>query len=517
MNNILLVDDEPWILSGLKSIIDWHDIGIDNIFTASNGEEALDIFNKNKINILVTDITMPKMNGLELIKNIKAKNNKTKFVILSGYDDFNYAKQGISLGIENYILKPINEEELESTITNIINKIDLEISSEYIEDADLLTLKENIYSRWISDSISENELESREFVLNISTHLDNYVISMVKFKNPSVKKLKKVKEFFKESLPFKNSDVFIKDNQYLIIITGCVKDSQDINREKLINYLEASREKNLNAYGIEMFIAVGGFVNLPEHVHKSYEDAKVCSEYLLLLGYNNVLFYEDIASYAMGGSESFEVELEEFERLLLQKNLTEINTYISKIFKDIKGSLRIKPKDIRNLSVRMLLVLRKVSNELNVEDYNINKYLNDIILYIQQEETLDMLEIRVKEETRELIMKIKNVEYTPVVQQILNYINDNYREKHSLKILAQRYNMNTSYLGQIFAKEVGCSFSDYINKVKNEKAKEMLLNTNMKINDIAKSIGFDDTSYFYKKFKSYFGISPHEMRNSKKY
>ncbi len=165
----------------------------------------------------------------------------------------------------------------------------------------------------------------------------------------------------------------------------------------------------------------------------------------------------------------------------------------------------------------MILALRKVSNELNVEDYNINKYLNDIILYIQQEETLDMLEIRIKEEARELIMKIKNVEYTPVVQQILNFINDNYGEKHSLKILAQKYNMNTSYLGQIFAKEIGCSFSDYINKVKNEKAKEMLLNTNMKINDIAKSIGFEDTSYFYKKFKGYFGISPHEMRNSKKY
>lgn len=517
MNNILLVDDEPWILSGLKNIIDWHNIGIDNIFTASNGEEALEIFNRGNINIVVTDITMPKMNGLELIKNIKAKNNKTKFVILSGYDDFNYAKQGISLGIENYILKPINEEELESTITNILSKISMEISTEYIENADLQTLKENIYSRWITDSISESELEAREFVLNLSIHLDKYIVAMVKFKNPTMEKIKEAKKFFKETLSFKNSDVFIKDNQYLIIIAGCLKDSEDINHINFLNYLEGAKEQLLNTYGVEIFISIGSAVNLAENLHKSYEEAISCSEYLLLLGYNNVLFYDDVASSFQGDSEGFEVELEEFERLLLQKNLNDINSYISEVFKSIKSSLRAKPKDIRNLSVRMILALRKVSNELNVEDYNINKYLNDIILYIQQEETLDMLEIRIKEEARELIMKIKNVEYTPVVQQILNFINDNYGEKHSLKILAQKYNMNTSYLGQIFAKEIGCSFSDYINKVKNEKAKEMLLNTNMKINDIAKSIGFEDTSYFYKKFKGYFGISPHEMRNSKKY
>ncbi|SHI92247.1 two component transcriptional regulator, AraC family [Clostridium amylolyticum] len=517
MNNILLVDDEPWILSGLKSIIDWHNIGIDNIFTASNGEEALEAFNNSNINIVVTDITMPKMNGLELIKNIKAKNNKTKFVILSGYDDFNYAKQAISLGIENYILKPINEEELESTIANIIRKINMEITTQHIENTDLQTLKENIYLRWITDSISESELETREFVLNLSIHLDKYVVGMVKFKSATMDMIKRIKKFFKGTLPFKNSDVFIKDNQYLIIIAGCVKDSEGTNQINLLNYLEDSKNEILNTYGVETFISVGNSVNLPENLHKSYEEALTCSEYLLLLGYNNVVFYEDIASSFREASEGFEVELEEFERLLLQKNLKDINFYISNVFKSIRSSLKIKPKDIRNLSVRMILVLRKVSIELNVEDYNINKYLNDIILYIQQEETLDMLEIRIKEEARELTMKIENVEYTPVVQQILNYINDNYGEKHSLKILARKYNMNTSYLGQIFAKEVGCSFSDYINKVKNEKAKEMLLNTNMKVNDIAKSIGFDDTSYFYKKFKTYFGISPHEMRNSKKY
>ena len=87
----------------------------------------------------------------------------------------------------------------------------------------------------------------------------------------------------------------------------------------------------------------------------------------------------------------------------------------------------------------------------------------------------------------------------------------------SLKTLAQKYNVNSSYLGQIFNKEVGVSFSEYLNKIKNTKAKELILNTNMKINDIAKSVGYIDTSYFYRKFKKYFGVSPSTIRDMKRY
>ena len=104
-----------------------------------------------------------------------------------------------------------------------------------------------------------------------------------------------------------------------------------------------------------------------------------------------------------------------------------------------------------------------------------------------------------------------------MIKEILSYIQENYREDLSLKILSYKYHMNTSYLGQVFQKEVGCSFSQYLSNIKNEKAKDMILNTNMKINDIAREVGYLDASYFYRKFKQCYGVSPASLRGMKKY
>ena len=112
MYKVMLVDDEKLIIEGLKNIIDWKEVGLEVVETALNGKEAFDKFNENKIDIIITDINMPQVTGLELIKYIRDIDLNVKFVILTGYDEFNYAKEAIKYDVNNYILKPINEEEL---------------------------------------------------------------------------------------------------------------------------------------------------------------------------------------------------------------------------------------------------------------------------------------------------------------------------------------------------------------------------------------------------------------------
>ena len=114
-------------------------------------------------------------------------------------------------------------------------------------------------------------------------------------------------------------------------------------------------------------------------------------------------------------------------------------------------------------------------------------------------------------------MHTEESHYTPVIKQILAEVRENYREDMNLKTLAYKYHMNTSYLGQIFQKEVGCSFAQYLSNTKNRKAKDLILSTNMRINDIAKEVGYPDTSYFYRKFKQCYGVSPASLREMKKY
>lgn len=116
-----------------------------------------------------------------------------------------------------------------------------------------------------------------------------------------------------------------------------------------------------------------------------------------------------------------------------------------------------------------------------------------------------------------LYLHTEDSQYTPVVKQIMEEVRKNYKEDMNLKTLAYKYHMNASYLGQIFQKEVGCSFTQYLSNTKNKIAKDLILNTNMKINDIAKEVGYPDTSYFYRKFKQCYGVSPASLRNMKKY
>ena len=115
------------------------------------------------------------------------------------------------------------------------------------------------------------------------------------------------------------------------------------------------------------------------------------------------------------------------------------------------------------------------------------------------------------------LLHTEDSQYTPVIREILSNIQKNYKEDFSLKVLSYKDHRNTSYLGQIFERVVGCSFNQYLSNIKNEKAKELILNTNMKINDIAREVGYPDTSYFYRKFKQCYGVSPASLRNMKKY
>lgn len=170
MHNILIVDDEPLILEGLRSVIEWEDYGLRIAGQAGNGEEALEFLHRHNeaIDILITDITMPKLTGLELIQQIKCFDSKMRFIILSGYEQFEYLKAGMSLGIENYILKPINIKELESTIEQIVEVLNQEDVEQFHAKEDQQVLRNNILNRWVTGNIDRQELMHRSKVLNIS-------------------------------------------------------------------------------------------------------------------------------------------------------------------------------------------------------------------------------------------------------------------------------------------------------------------------------------------------------------
>lgn len=167
MYKVLIADDEPFILDGLKKAIPWEDFRLQVAGLASNGMDAWDAVNTGEIDILITDIRMPKMNGIELLRRIREKDLPVKCVVLSGYDEFSYVKECARLGIENYLLKPVNFDECYSTLTNIVEKLDAQQRFDHIHSSGLEVLLDNIILRWMTGEIDLEELTERGEMLDI--------------------------------------------------------------------------------------------------------------------------------------------------------------------------------------------------------------------------------------------------------------------------------------------------------------------------------------------------------------
>ncbi len=519
MYKVLLADDEALIINGLKNLIDWEEIGLSIESTALNGEEALEKFNENPVDIIITDITMPKLNGLELIKAVKSINDKVKFIILSGYDEFSYAKQALCLGIENYILKPINEEELQATLLNTAEKLN-KAQKKPMDVKELEILRENILYRWVVNSISSYELEERSSVLNIDLSCDFYTANIIKLNKDgqSTDNLRKAYEYIKEFEKIhKGLAVFNDLEGNIVAVYGS---NEDETSEEKLSYFFEDIIKGINSkFSVDAFVTLGSTEKNFKEVYKSYNAALEMQDYLLLHGYNKVISYKHYKEEDNIKDIEKNIDLVEFRRAILNKDGKEAETCIDKVYNKLCSHEDVTPEILQNVSIKMMIIIRKLASELNVSNEEYDKDLKKLILDICNIKTMEKLKSKIKKESLELIDRVnKNSgDMSPVIQQVLSYIKNNYHEEISLKTLSQKYNINPSYLGQIFHKEVGEPFSDFLNKVKNEKAKELLLTTNIKVNDIAKMVGYVDTSYFYRKFKDYFGVSPSTLRGSKNY
>ena len=419
MYKMLIADDEPFIVEGLKQILNWQEYSIEIAGTASNGIEALELIKKTGSQLLITDIKMPKMNGLELIQRVKELKLSTHFVVLSGYDDFEYLKESIKLGIENYLLKPINCEELEETIINVVNKLEhMNLQDIYIHK-DIDIIKNNILYRWVNGSISQAELIERAALLDIALEYSKYVVCILRLSpdsNGSTNRyalIQKAEEICSQAInSYSSGIVFCAPENNIIFIMNDLEESKKL-AEQCIKHLKDRLNSNC-------FFTIGSLEHDYSLLSRSYFRALELQQHSLLVTYENILEY---CSFKENTKKD-----QIYERLL--------NTLFE-----------------------------------------------------------------------------KNESVNPIIRRLVTYIKTNFSRDICLKTLAIDLNINANYLGQLFKEETGEYFSDYLNMIRINKAKELLKDLRQNTKDISAAVGYKDANYFYKTFKKYTGISPSEFRN----
>lgn len=268
----MLVDDEKLILEGLENIIDWGRLGLKITSTCLNGYDALEKFKEEPVDIVITDINMPRMTGLELIKEIRSFNSTTRFIILTGYDEFRYAQEAIKYGIESYILKPIDEEALELDLTNIIkqfnqikkekNKI-LSINSDLIDYIAGNMGEDYIY--YIKDSLTIDIENSKYTVANISVLGQD-----IDEENLGVDEMY---EIVRKNSTGKYEVLHKYSNQVILINSWDL----DTSREEIIDYYRDIKDafiEEFSTYNKEVFITIGDTVEHIEELKDSYETVR---------------------------------------------------------------------------------------------------------------------------------------------------------------------------------------------------------------------------------------------------
>jgi two-component system response regulator YesN len=527
MYKVILVDDEQFITDGLVAMIDWKSYNLEVVGTASNGDELIKLFNNTPADIIITDIHMPDINGLKLIETIKANSPDVKFIVLSGFDDFAYVQEGIRLGIENYLLKPINKQELILTLKNTVEKIERTVTIENFLKNDFNILKDNILYRWVTNSIDYQELMERADLLGINLDYPYYMVSCIKLvsqhdsnetyynkeRSKTISSLYSLSSsIIKDAPDFMN---FCDLNGNIVMILG--SNDKYLIKENLEQMLTKIKTIAKNELSTNIFITVGDIEQTYASIHKSYGCAIEIQDYILLVPQDTIIYYNNIADINKKNMIKEELNLEGFAKVLTSDNINEIFNFIDNFFEKIREGKCVTPSDVQNYAIEMmLLIMKHYNNEQNSLLYSATSNFKSLFSSILKINSLSGLKEEIKKQINELSCDstIGNRNLSPIIKQVLNYVNLNYSKDVCLKSLSAIFNINSAYLGQLFQKEMNESLSEYVNKLRMQKSKELLLTTKLKNADIAIAVGFYDCNYFYRKFKDHFKVSPSELRTN---
>lgn len=504
MRKVMIVEDEELILQGIRNILDWEALGLEVVHMAHDGAEALKLWEKEPVEIVVTDISMPEMDGLTLLHKIREQEEQVRFIILTGYDEFAYAKEAIRLEVEDYILKPIDEEELERQLRETVGKLD-EMDKKKIQYID----EKAQWMQFLSGRSEPGEYVQYAQMLGLAPDHGNYHAALMKWNVDGQKEQKMADVIVELKQEEGLKVVHLPPDSLLMVWADGAAD--ELQAQEYFSELQNRVESNFN---VMTFLCVGSpfqsFAQLPE----VYRAAGKLQKYLILEGYGSCISQRQIQDRK---SEALSMDEAQLRRFILKKETEAAVGYMEDLFiNNIRGDA--SAGSLYQMAVKMAMLLQEIKKEYKLESSSFQD-ITDLIETIFRADDIHGIKATFISEITEIIscMHEGDSQYTPVVRQIIAEVQQNYKEDMNLKTLAYKYHMNASYLGQIFQKEVGCSFARYLSNTKNGIAKDLILNTNMKINDIAKQVGYPDTSYFYRKFKQCYGVSPASLREMKKY
>lgn len=536
MVKLFLVEDEIIMRDGIKKHIDWKGEDIEFVGEASDGELAYPLILKTKPDIVVTDIKMPFMDGLQLSKMIKKDNPDVHIIILSGYDEFTYAQEAVSIGVDEYLLKPISPSNLLVSIKKLKTKIELEKtandqidwSKEAFTERNIIE-QQKLFQAIVSGSMSMPDLLSAGKKLNIDLTAQFYQVAVFKYSLPgeigdvySEKQnllLGKVTNFINE---IDECCYFDRGTEgFALLVMG--ESDKDVT-ETMTKVIEQLKIINDEVDDADYFCGLGSVVNRLSEVGKSYDDANWAFSYRYFREPNQVVKASDLdaarraqVDVDVNAVNTNEKNRKVFEKFLRSGSANEINHFIEEIFssydeKNVKSLLFLNyiVMDLYFAIVSFIRDLGYDTKDLGSDFADINTAVKSISNFNEAEEYLcEGLEKAIKLRDSNSVKK-----YSVVLKKVIAYIDDNFeKDDISLNTVASIANISPNHFSTIFSQEVGVTFIEYLIGKRMDKAKELLMTTNLRSSEIAYKVGYKDPHYFSFMFKKTQGMTTREYRS----
>ena len=527
MLRVLLVDDEPFILRGMKELIDWKNEGFEIVGSAADGEEALLFLQNHDADLILADIKMPIMDGLELLRKLRIseKYRDIYFIILSGYADFQYAQEAIKYACNDYILKPVEKEKLVQALRKVrgLKNIELEKERETkkLENAYLSgKLISVIQGR--SDSLTIEYVQQHirlseqvryiEILIDGKNYEDDYEDS-VKLANQ--KQLYSIcKDYLQDDSQHCVMDASIQEMVYDVgfILCRYMYESSDI-KEYLGDFIKYLRE----ILGLPVIMIVGKEVKNLEEIAKSYSTTRMVRSSQGFREKKEIYYYEEEMQIHTNGIMLCKKSLDILLNAIEQNNHAEIMKAVDGFYEEMRE--RGIAGEVMRLNINYLLFqLLHLASEL---DDSVNQ---EEILRMISEGTFEAGILRgskahlcrVACEYGDYLAQMRKDSSRGILGKVEKEIRERYAENLTLKEFGEKYYLNGAYLGQLFRKKFGQSFKDYLNNCRIEQACHLLLRTDKKIYQIAEMGGYRDLDYFVNRFISVKGGTPAKFRKQAK-
>lgn len=512
MRKLLIVDDEKVIRAGIKIIIERANTSFTKVYEAKNGEEGLDLVKEKDIDLVITDIKMPKMDGITFIKELNKNGKNIRVIILSGYDEFAYAQEALKYGATAYLLKPVDKYELLDFIKQVEGDLDKEAHlvakedhiNKYIEQFS----NNELNYIFLNDYITNEEIDKIIDTIQLDVLHDPYYVAFISLKtnkanDPWEENFKKQVNQYLSSLNIKMVCFWDAKGQFIMIV------SQRLELKEFVAFLNTNNFHNL-VIGISQISSRGA------DIKELYHQACEANKYKIIVPKESLIItYEEINSRSsnndlpinsiiktqqmMGAKTNFEIDIQLKNIFNLELiNRSKIH-YLEEVVQNINRYIvqhyhNIIPQFTEPLSQKF----RHITDVYRYQ--HISNYIKDIRAYIFA--------------INDYLWQMNNELITSNgIDMAIKYIKDHYDKDLNMAMVANHVSLNYSYFSQLFKERTNMNFVDYLKEVRVKKSMELLRDPNYKIYEVAEKVGYQNSKHFTKIFRSVTGISPSEYRN----